>query len=124
MATYGDPNIYSLVKRKSISGPTFVFTATFTTAGGSNPTVDTVKTRGVISVLRTGSGTIDITLPYSLRNVCVTIGLNGGTTAQLVRANQVEGTAVCNVTTVTAGGSTLADSTGVIVTVRIEGTAR
>jgi hypothetical protein len=124
MATYGDPNIYSACRRKAVSGPTFVFTATFTTAGASNPTVDSAKTRGVISVLRTGTGTIDITLPYALRNVCVTLGLNGGTTAQIVRANQVEGTAVCNVSTVTAGGTTAADSTGIIVTVRIEGTGR
>jgi hypothetical protein len=124
MATYGDPNIYSVVRRKAVSGATYVFTATFTTAGASNPTVDSAKTRGVLSVLRTGTGVITITLPYSLRNVCVTDSTNGGTTAQLPSATMAEGATTCVVTTVTAGGSTAADSTGIVYTVRIEGTAK
>lgn len=124
MATYGDPNIYSLVKRKATSGAQYMFTARFTTAGGSAPTVDSAKTRGVISIARTGTGVHTITLPYSLRNVIVLYSLAGGTTAQIGSADMAEGATTCTVTTVTAGGSTAADSTGVIVTVCIIGTAK
>lgn len=124
MATYGDPNIYSLVKRKAVSGAQYMFTARFTTAGGSNPTVDSAKTRGVISVLRTGTGITTITLPYSLRNVTIQVSQAGGTTAQVPAADMAEGATTATVTTVTAGGSTAADSTGIICDVLIIGTAK
>ena len=123
MALYGDSNLSSLTKRAA-TNDSYVFTAHFTTNGASAVAVDSAKTRGVVSVARTGTGVTTITLPFGLRNVSVQVTRAAGTTAQLPAASMAEGATTCTVTTVTAGGSTAADSTGIELNVRIEGTRR
>jgi hypothetical protein len=123
VGTYGETTYHQPIKRVAPGpGMQLLFTAVFTTAGAGAPTVDTAKSRGIISVANTGTGTHDITLPNKLRN-CVVTCSQRGSTAQLAQAEQVDGTAVVTVTTVTAGGNTAANSTGLVVTVTIWGTA-
>jgi len=123
MALYGDPNVFSLVKRRAVSGETVMFTARFTTAGASQPVVDVNKTRGPTKIERTATGVTVITLPMALRNAIVLTSDAGGTTAQESAGDMLEGSNVVIITTVTAGGAVAADSTGKAITVVIIGTA-
>src|SRR5687768_15297865 len=110
MGAYGDPNLTSRLNRAAVDAKQVMFTARFTTAGAGAPTIDTAKTRGVVSIARTGTGVTTITLPVKLKNVSIHHSVAGGTTAQLPQSEMAEAAATATVTTVTAGGSTPADS--------------
>ena len=126
MGLYGDLNGFALSRRKSVMDPNEVYTARFTTAGGSNPTVDAIKTRGVASVLRTGTGVITITLPFKLRHSDVQVSVvsfPAGAIAHLPTVQHTEGAKIVTVTTVTLAGNVAADTTNLVLNVRIEGRA-
>lgn len=122
MGAYGETTYGTPIERVGAGGKRVAFSAVFTTAGSSAPTIDATKTRGVVSIARSTTGIHLITLPYKLRNCIVRVSQRG-TTAQLAQGDQTDNTATVTVTTVTAGGSTAADSTGIIITVDIEGTS-
>lgn len=124
MGAYGDPYLTARINRAACDDKQVIFTARFTTAGAGAPTIDTAKTRGVVSIARTGTGITTITLPVKLKNVSIQVSQAGGTTAQVPCADMAEAAATATVTTVTAGGSTAADSTGIICDVLITGTVR
>ncbi len=128
-SVYGDPQINSPygVKRAGVGGDVYAFTARFTTAGGSNPTVDAQKTRGVVSVLRTGTGVITITLPYKLYNADTQVSVAAypaGAIAHVPTVQFTEGAKVVTITTVTLAGNVAADTTNLALAVRIEGRAK
>lgn len=110
---YGDFNQYSLVKRLGVEGEQQVHTVSFTTASTGAPTVDTAKTKGPLTVARTGVGVFTITLPYVCKSIMPTYS-RAGTSAQEVLITTPTTTTVV-VTVVTAGGSTPAETTGLVV---------
>jgi hypothetical protein len=124
---YGEPTSQVGVKRAGVSNDCLAFTAYFTTAGGSNPTIDAQKTRGVISIARTGTGVITITLPYKLYNVNAQVSVASypaGAIAHVPTVQNTEATKVVTITTVTLAGNAAADTTNLVLSVRIEGRAK
>lgn len=125
MASYGDYNINSLIKRVGVTGGIYVFTAHFVTANGAAPTIDTAKTRGVVSIARNAEGVWRITLPFALRHVSVQISVAGrpapAAIDQALEWSHTEGAAVVDVTTRIASTGAADDQPDTTLHVRIEG---
>ena len=66
MGIYGDTNIWSMLRRVGVGNQQVLHTCAFTSQGASQPSVDSLKTRGPISVVRSGVGVFMITLPKAL----------------------------------------------------------
>jgi hypothetical protein len=117
--TYGDPNSHCKARAMARDGIMEIYTVRFTTANTSAPTVDTVNTKGVISVARTSAGLFTITLPHTAQSIVATAS-QGPSSAQIVTVqNPAAGGTTLTVTVVTAGGSTAVDTTGMIVSLVI-----
>jgi|SRR6185503_7087430 len=124
MASYGDYNLNSLVKRVGVADGIYAFTAHFTTANGAAPTIDTAKTRGVVSIARTGEGVVRVTLPFALRNVSVQLSVAGrpaGAVDQALEWSHTEGTAVVDITAKIASTGAADDQPNTVIHARIEG---
>lgn len=127
MSSYGDPNFTALVKRCAVGDAVFVFTAHFTTANGADPTIDTAKTRGVVSIVRNAEGVVRITLPFSMRHVSVQLSVAGrpaGAVDQALEWSHTEGTAIVDVTARIASTGAADDQPNTVIHARIEGRAR
>lgn len=124
MASYGDYNINTLTRRVGVTGGDYIFTAHFTTANGAAPTVDSDKSRGIVSVTRTGEGVHRVTLPFGLRNVSVQLSVAGrpaGAVDQCLEWSHTEGTAVVDITSKIASTGAADDQPSTVIHARIEG---
>jgi hypothetical protein len=121
---FGDTNIWSMVRRLGVGNQQVIHTVVFTSAGTGAPTVDTAKTRGPISVVRSGVGVFTITLPKYLKNAVALASIGVGGESLDVMADIAESSATCTVTTVANGTATATDGTGIKYYVLIMGTQR
>jgi hypothetical protein len=123
-ATYGETTVEPIVKRVGCPDGQHEFTAFFTTAGAGAAVVDSAKTRGVISVLRTGAGVFEVTLPYSLRNCNVQATLAAHPASailNLLKCAHVENAKVVTLTSTVISTGAAGDTTDVAWSVRIIG---
>lgn len=119
----GDMNTWAMVRRVGVGDAQEEFTAHFTTAGASQPTVNTDRTR-CFSVLRTGVGVYEITLPRALRNVDVQISMfahPASAILNLAKWSFTEGAKVVTITNTVIASGAAGDTTGVGWNVRIIG---
>jgi len=124
MATYGSTSQFALMKRVGSGDPDEVYTVQFTTAGSSAPTVDSAKTRGIVSMVRTSAGLYTITLPRKLRNCLVRCGVSAYPASAILNAvvaAQTENTATVTVTTPVISTGAAGDTTGYVISVVIQG---
>lgn len=124
MALYGDTNFTAVPKCVGVGDGVYVFKAHFTTVNNANPTIDSAKTRGVVSIIRTGEGVWEVTLPFGLRNCGVLItpwAYPSGAIANGFRATHVEGSRLVQIRTFELATGNAEDAVGLELDVRIEG---
>lgn len=126
MGAYGDNTTKAIAKRVAVVDENLVFTAHFTTANTAAPTIDALKTRGVVSVGRTGVGVFRVTLPFKMRHVDVQItpfAYPGGAIVNTWKVAHTDGALVVDITVVVISTGAAGDTTGLELGVRIEGRA-
>ena len=124
MALYGDVNINSLVKRVGVGDGLYEFVAAFATAAGSAPTIDAIRTRGVLSIARTGTGVYEVALPFGLRHIDVQISMSAHPASAILNAlkwSATEGARIITLTNTVISSGAAGDTTGVGWNVRISG---
>jgi len=124
MAAYGSTAQFALVKRIGSGDQDELYTVYFTTAGSSAPTVDSAKTRGIVSIVRTSAGLFTITLPRKLRNCVVRADVAAYPASAILNAvvaAQTENTATATVTTPVISTGAAGDTTGYVIAVVIQG---
>ena len=126
MGLYGDNTTKALAKRVGVVDEDLIFSAHFTTAGAGAPTIDTNKTRGVVSIARTGVGVFRITLPFKMRHTVISVTPFAYPAGAIVNGWSVahtEGALVVDVTVNVLSTGAAGDTTGLALGVRIEGRA-
>lgn len=126
-AAYGGTTGLSVTRRRGVGGDNSSFTAHFTTANTAAPTIDSAKTRGVISIARTGVGVFRVTLPWKIRNSSVQItpfAYPSGAVVNAWKVAHTENTTTVDITVVVISTGAAGDTTGLELDVRIEGKAK
>lgn len=128
MALYGPPNFQAIPKAPGREDGFYIFSAQFTWGAAGVITVDTAKTRGVISVVKGATGVVTITLPCALRNAgcqATIVSHPASAIVALPFPDHTEGAKVVTVNTRSIAAGALADGTqNIVVNVLIYGCKR
>jgi hypothetical protein len=128
MALYGDPNFMAVPKACGRGDGFYLFSAQFTWGAAGVISVDSAKTRGVISVVKGATGIVTITLPWALRNAgcqATIVSHPASAIVALPFPDHTEGSRTVTVNTRSIAAGALADGTqNIVVNVLIVGCKR